>query len=202
MLLSTLVSIHTGKNVIVKYEKIPLVSSVSHMLAYSFSKYLLALYCVLEKVTAPHSSALAWKIPWTEEPGGLQSMGSRRVGHDWSTSLSLFTFMHWRRKWPPTPVFLPGESQGGWWAAVYGVAQSRTRLKRLSSSSSSTSCWFSPYRLLCPCQPIDILLIYKSTTLPAFNSQVINPTPYDHFLGFFDLWSTLIASRVSPLTRF
>ena len=61
---------------------------------------------------ATHSSTLAWKIPWTEEPGGLQSMGSRRVGHDWATSLSLFTFMHWRRKWQPTPVFLPGESQG------------------------------------------------------------------------------------------
>ena len=59
-----------------------------------------------------HSSTLAWKIPWTEEPGGLQSMGSLRVRHDWATSLSLFTFMHWRRKWQPTPVFLPGESQG------------------------------------------------------------------------------------------
>ena len=61
---------------------------------------------------APHSSTLAWKIPWTEEPGRLQSMGLRRVGHDWVTSLSLFTFMHWKRKWQPTPVFLPGESQG------------------------------------------------------------------------------------------
>ena len=61
---------------------------------------------------APHSSTLAWKIPWTEEPGRLQSMGSLRVGHDWATSLSLFTFMPWRRKWQPTPVFLPGESQG------------------------------------------------------------------------------------------
>ena len=59
---------------------------------------------------APHSSTLAWKIPRTEEPGGLQSMGSLRVGHDSVTSLSLFTFM--RRKWQPTPVFLPGESQG------------------------------------------------------------------------------------------
>ena len=74
-----------------------------------------------------------------EEPGRLQSMGSLRVGHNWATSLSLFTFMHWRRKWQPTPVVLPGESQGrgAWWAAVYGVAQSRTWLKRLSSSSSS-----------------------------------------------------------------
>ena len=64
------------------------------------------------KTMAPHYSTLAWKIPWTEEPGRLQSMGSLRVGHDWMTSLSLFTFMHWRRKWQPTPVFLPGESQG------------------------------------------------------------------------------------------
>ena len=61
---------------------------------------------------APHSSTLAWRIPWMEEPGGLQSMGSLGVGHDWATSLSLFTFMHWRRKWQPTPVFLPGDSQG------------------------------------------------------------------------------------------
>ena len=65
-----------------------------------------------EKAMAPHSSTLAWKIPWTEEPGRLQSMGSLRVGHHWATSLSLFTFMHCRRKWQPTPVFLPGESQG------------------------------------------------------------------------------------------
>ena len=130
---------------------------------------------------------LTWKIPWIEEPGGLQSMGLLRVGHDWVTSLSLFTFMHWRRKWQPTPVLLPGKPHGWrslegcspwgrwglhtterlhfhfslscigegngnplqcsclenpwdgepWWAAVYGVAQSRTRLKRLRRSSSS-----------------------------------------------------------------
>ena len=49
---------------------------------------------------------------WTEEPGRLQSLGSLGVRHDWVTSLSLLTFMHWRRKWQPTPVFLPGESQG------------------------------------------------------------------------------------------
>ena len=66
----------------------------------------------MEKAMAPHSSTLAWKIPWTEGPGRLQSMGSRRVGHNWVTSLSLFTFMHWRKKWQPIPVFLPGESQG------------------------------------------------------------------------------------------
>ena len=89
---------------------------------------------------APHSSTLAWKILWMEEPGRLQSMGSLRVGYDWAISLSLFTFMHWRRKWQPTPKCscLENPRDGGaWWAAVYGVAQSRTRLKWLSSSSSS-----------------------------------------------------------------
>ena len=68
--------------------------------------------CFSEKAMAPHFSTFAWKIPWTGEPGRLQSIGSIRFGHDWVTSLSLFTFTHWRRKWQPTPVFLPGESQG------------------------------------------------------------------------------------------
>ena len=66
---------------------------------------------LLEKAIATHFSILAWRIPWTEEPGRLQSMGLRS-----RTQLSDFTFtfhfMHWRRKWQPTPVFLPGESQG------------------------------------------------------------------------------------------
>ena len=103
---------------------------------------------------APHSSTLAWKIPWMEEPGRLQSMGSLRVGQDWATSLSLFTFTHWRRKWQPTSVFLPGESQGR--RSLVGcrqvVAQSRTRLKRLSSSSMS-HLWggiFQPSRVIIP----------------------------------------------------
>ena len=56
--------------------------------------------------------------PWMEEPGRLQSMGSLRVRHGWVTSLSLFTFMHWIREWQPTPVFLPGESQG--WGSLVG----------------------------------------------------------------------------------
>ena len=70
------------------------------------------LICLLEKAMATHSNTLAWKIPWTGKPGRLQSMWSLRLGHDWVTSLSFFTFMHWRRKWQPAPVFLPGESQG------------------------------------------------------------------------------------------
>ena len=86
---------------------------------------------------APPSSTLAWKIPWMEEPGKLQSMGSLRVRHNWATSLSLFTFMHWRRKWQPLQFScLENPRDGGaWWAAVSGVAQSWTLLKRLSSSS-------------------------------------------------------------------
>ena len=82
-----------------------------------FSKHWVSFIYILwsEKVMAPHSSTLTWKIPWTEEPGRLQSMGSLRVGHDFTFT---FTFMHWRRKWQPTPVFLPGESQG--WGSLVG----------------------------------------------------------------------------------
>ena len=86
-----------------------------------FQKYVRAFQSavyILEKEMATHSSTLAWRIPWMEEPGGLQSMGSLKVGHDWATSLWLFTFMHWIRKWQPTPVFLTGESQG--WGSLVG----------------------------------------------------------------------------------
>ena len=85
----------------------------SHMIHLQIIRFnMLKLGLESKKAMAPYSSTLAWKIPWMEEPDALQSMGSPRVGHDWVTSLPLFTFMHWRRKWPPTPVFLPGESQG------------------------------------------------------------------------------------------
>ena len=104
---------------------------------------------------APHSSTLARKIPWTEEPGRLQSMGSLRVGHHWVTSFSLFTFMHWRRKWQPTPVFLPGESQGQgslvgchlWgshrvghdWSDLAAAATRTTRICNLTNEPDPTS---------------------------------------------------------------
>ena len=85
---------------------------------------------------APHSSTLAWEIPWTEEPGGLQSMGSKRVGHDWATSFSLFCIGEGNGN-PLQCSCLENPRDGGaWWAAVYGVAQNLTRLKRLSSSSN------------------------------------------------------------------
>ena len=94
-------------------------------------------YSGMEKTMATHSSTLAWGVPWTEDPGRRQSMGWLRVRYDWATSL-------WRigeGNGSPLPY-----SCGAWWAAVYGVAQSRTQLKRLSSSSSSV--WANPQRLV------------------------------------------------------
>ena len=92
---------------------------------------------------APDSSTLAWKIPWMEEPGGLQSMGSLRDGHNCATSLSLFTFIGEGNGTPLQYSCLENPMDGGaWWAAVYGFVQSRTRLKQLSSSSKSyLYCW-------------------------------------------------------------
>ena len=92
--------------------KVTQISQVTIQITSFSQKEFTPLLSCSEKAMAPHSSTLAWKIPWMEEPDWLRSMGSLRVGHDWVTSLSLFTFVHWRRKWQPTPVFLPGESQG------------------------------------------------------------------------------------------
>ena len=90
-----------------------------------------------EKAVAPHSSTLARKIPWTEEPGRLQSMGSLRVGHDWATSLDFSLSCIGEGNGNPLQCScLESPRDGGaWWAAVYGVAQSWTWLKWLSSSS-------------------------------------------------------------------
>ena len=86
---------------------------------------------------APHSSTLAWKIPWMEEPSRLQSRGSVRVGQDWATSLSLFISCIGEGNGNPLQCScLESPRDGGaWWAAVYGVAKSQTRLMWLSSSS-------------------------------------------------------------------
>ena len=87
-------------------------------------------------------------------PGG--SMGSLRVGHDWATSLSLFTFMHWRRKWQPIPVFLPGESQGNGWgqeawlAAVHGVTKSCTWLRDWTGTTMIHLTLFTSIKTLPP----------------------------------------------------
>ena len=88
---------------------------------------------VLEKAMAPHSSTLAWKIPWMEQPGRLQSMGSLPVWHEWVTSLSLLHIGEGNGN-PLQCSCLENPRDGGvWWASVYGVAQSWTRLKWLSS---------------------------------------------------------------------
>ena len=98
---------------------------VNYLAACYYHNFLL-IYSSISVYLAIHT--LAWKIPWTEEPVRLQSMGSLRVGHDWATSLSLFTFMHWRRKWQPTPVSCLENSRdrGAWWASVHRVTKSWT----------------------------------------------------------------------------
>ena len=91
----------------------------------------------MEKAMAPHSSTLAWKTLWTEEPCRLRSMVSLRVRHDWATSLSLFTFLHWRREWQPTPVFLSGESQGWGPGGLLSMGLHRVRHNWWDSGSSN-----------------------------------------------------------------
>jgi len=130
----------------------------------------------LEKATAFHSSTLAWKIPWTEEPGGLQSLGSLRVRHDWATSLSLFTFLHWRRKWQPAPVFLPGEFQGR--RSLVGCrlwGPTESDMTEVTAAAASLALSFSIYWILslhystcvsCP-RAICILWPTLDTTLPV-----------------------------------
>ena len=124
--------------------------------------WLLCLICThvrktAEKAMAPHSSTLAWKIPWTEEPGGLQSMGSRRVRHDWATHFHFSLSCIGEGNGNPLQCScLENPRDGGaWWAAVYGVTQSQTRLKQLSSSSSlggwgrKASLWPRPFLRIC-----------------------------------------------------
>ena len=135
-----------------------------------------------EKAMAPHSSTLAWKIPWMEEPGRLQSMGSLWVGYDRSTSLSLFTFMHWRRKWQPTPVFLPGESQGRGSLVGYRLwVLTESDTTEVTSSSSSTN--------------------IKDTKIPfwiyCFNSWLSVLSAY--VLKNIDFWATLETSDLVGL---
>ena len=95
----------------------------------------------------PHSSALTWKIPWTEEPGGLQSMGLLGVGHNWATSFSLSLSCIGEGNGNPLQCSCLENPRDGraWWSAIYGVAESRTWLKWLNSSSSGS--W--PRQLIC-----------------------------------------------------
>ena len=124
-----------------------------------------------EKAMAPHSSTLAWKIPWMEEPGRLQSMGSLEL--DTTERLPFQFSLSCTGEGNGNPLqcsCLKNPRDGGaWWATVFGVAQSWTRLKRLSSSSSSTrprdfaSLPTHPY-LLPP--PVDTANPFQSSDLP------------------------------------
>ena len=114
-----------------------------HQAVYCHPAYWTYMQSTLGKAMASHFSTLAWKIPWMEEPGRLQSMGSLRVRHDWVTSLSLFTFMHWRKKWQPTPLFLPGESQGQRSLVgchLWGLTESDTTESIQQQQQQSTLC--------------------------------------------------------------
>ena len=139
---------------------------------------------------APHSSILAWKIPWIEEPGGLQSMGLLRVGHDWATSLSLSCIGERNGNLLQYSFLENPRDDGAWWAAVSGVAQSRTQLKRPSTSSSSSlsfkltcnpalsnfiapanvvTCHYLHSLLLGRLKTFDISLMFYSSTIIYFN---------------------------------
>ena len=159
---------------------------------------------------ATHSSPLAWKIPWMEEPGRLQSMVSLRVRHNWATSLSLFTFMHWRRKWQPTPVFLPGESQGlgepdglpSLWSHRVGhdwsdLAAAAAGLQGQGSESEVKVKLLSRVRL---CDPVDYtvhgilqarILEWVAFPFSRGSSQPRAQTQVSHIAGgFFTSWAT------------
>ena len=85
----------------------------------------------LEKEMATHSSVLAWRIPGTGEPGGLPSMGSRRVGHDWrDLAAAAATYTLAEGSGNPLHYSCLGNPMdgGAWWATVHGVARSQTRL--------------------------------------------------------------------------
>ena len=143
---------------------------------------------------ATHSSTLAWKIQWMEEAGRLQSMGSLGVRHDWAASLSLFTFMHWRRKWQPTPVFLPGESQG-WGRLVgchlWGCTESDTT-EWLNNNNSTcfevykvyTRCITDLNQLNTPCTPPHLFLVTVSFFSKSMNLFLLCNEV--HLYPFFD----------------
>ena len=174
---------------------------------------------IMEKAMATHSSTLAWKIPRMEEPGRLQSTGSLRD----TTEQLHFHF----------PLSCIGEGNGNplqcsclenprdgraWWAAVYGVTQSQTRLKWLSSSSSSMSNKsVMPSNHLIPCRPLLLLpSIFPSIRVfsnesvlhirwPKYWNFSFSISPYNEYSGliFFRMdWLDLFAVQGSLKSRF
>ena len=128
---------------------------------------------------APDSRTVAWKIPWTQEPGRLQSMGSLRVGHDWTTSLSLSTFLHWRRQWQPTRVLawrIPGMGEPGGlpsmgshrvghdWSDLAAIAAAFS-LNSLWQSCKTNLCWWTSSIVVCLGKSFYHLHFWKTTFL-------------------------------------
>ena len=128
---------------------------------------------------APHSSTLAWKIPWMEEPGRLQSMGSLRIGHDWATSLSCIG----EGNGNPLQCSCLENPKGrrAWWADIYGVTQSRTRLKLLSSSGSS-SMYFKMTTVISVDITFNQLLVSVHFSSVHFSGSVVSDTLRPHGL--------------------
>ena len=123
---------------------------------------------------ATHSRILAWKIPWTEEPGGLKSMGSLRVGHDWAILLSLFTFMHWRRKWQPTAVWrIPGMAEPG---RLPSMGSHRVRHNWSDLAAAAAAAGIQKYKLFLCIHLIssnfaEVLIKYQKESLVFFHNS-------------------------------
>ena len=126
-----------------------------------------------------------------EEPGRLQSsMGSLRVGHNWVTSLSLFTFMLGEGNGNPLQCSClenPRDSEI-WWAALYGVAQSRTRLERLGSSSSSSSFLESLYQSPSHHQWLSVIISFCHQFLPIYKNKTEHETGHCQCVQFLPVF--------------
>ena len=150
-------------------------------------QFIYSKYCwlsgLLEKALAPHSSTLTWKIPWTEKPGRLQSMGLLRVGHDWATSLSFsLSCIGEGNGNPPQCSCLENPRDGGaWWAAVYGVAQSQTDRSDLAAAAAASisKCRFRRVTYINVVQQISRMSSCKTKTLWSLkNSLFPSPQPW------------------------
>ena len=129
----------------------------------------------LEKEMAIHSSTSAWKIPWTEEPGRLQSMGSQRVGHDWVTSLSPLTF------------FADKINVNNFLCIVYFIQILSLVFKQVSfwSKSKFFNCQF-------PCVTLDSVVNLISTSEHKF-IQILPKNTCEHFPVFkYFLYATIL----------
>ena len=143
---------------------------------------------------ATHSSTFAWRIPWTEEPGRLQSMGSLRVGHDWATSFHFSLSCIGEGNGNPLQYSCleNPRDRGACWAAIYGVIQSRTQLMRLSSSSNSDN-YTSEFTVLMT----EMWQIYFQTGC----TEMINLLKcYNEYLWQLKPWSGVKAQ--GPLSKF